>query len=1212
MPDDSPTDLTITEPSLAELGRALFTEAGVSARLPGHSWLPPAPEELQTQLPQFEILDMIGRGGMGAVYLATQSALDRLVAVKILSADLDALDPGFSERFKNEARVMAKLSHPGIVAIHEFGETASGLHFIIMEFVEGTNVQQMITASRRLRTEHALAITAHVCDALHYAHERGIIHRDIKPANIIVGYDGSVKVADFGLAKVGVPGVETRQLTRSGTTLGTPHYIAPEALVPGAPADRRADIYAAGVMLYHMLTGKLPQGLFELPSIQVPGLDPRLDAIIARAMREDRDLRYPTAADMRADLDGILTQPIPAAGPGAALPDEARPQRPGGKTPQPTVGADPASKKPSPLLWTLAAALLATGGWLYLDRAPEGATEPEGALTALTTGWQDLLPALAATPLQSATWSATADGSLTCDTPRENATTVLHSPPIPACQVRVRFASTDFRNIVVFLPTPAGTITFGINKYRRKVGPFNVTGPTMDSVPLADIVLDDGKDHEFLVEMTPARLTACIDGALAFEKDRPDYSQILSPSGYPPIRGSVLGLGAYYGKVVFKACEARSPPAETEAGASAPKTLEEALLNYHWEWTHAPLPPDKLTFHADGTATCQRFTWKQWQITGARTARASRAVVDGKELADWEANLYFDDSYSTLHAYSVKGSRHYTGRRMARRDNGHSAASKNEQASSPPPDAATKDLPFINSLGMKFVPVPGTRVLMCVHETRRQDYAAFAEGNPKTDPSWRLVAFRGHQVGETDDHPVVYTSWLDARAFCQWLGEKESLTYRLPRDREWSHAVGIADREDPAQEPGTIKNLVDNLWPWGGDFPPKAPLANLADMDLLDAVKDYSIIRGYRDGHAMTAPVMSYPANALGIHDLGGNVWEWCEDTYGSDFPSERILRGGCYLTSNRDWCLSSHRTPRDPVSNRNHGHGFRCVLDLGGEAPPPPEEKAAPAGVQASAVPSPAAPPARPLPAVTKAEPFTNTLGMKFVPVPGTQVLFCIHETRRQDYAAYAETVPGVPANWRVAAKGGHLVSTEDDHPVVNVNQGDALAFCAWLGRKENRRYRLPTDREWSCAAGIGHLEPPHATSRSLHQGLRNLRYWGTEWPPSRNHIGNYSDKSYKALFPQANAIDDGRSYDDGHALIAPVMSYPPNEFGIHDLDGNVWEWCQDFFESPTSANRGLARGSYWAAYNPGQLLVTHRQTGHGRTRCADGGFRIVLEAGQ
>ncbi|WP_397383100.1 bifunctional serine/threonine-protein kinase/formylglycine-generating enzyme family protein, partial [Prosthecobacter sp.] len=298
-------------------------------------WEPPAPEELQEMLPQYEITGLIGRGGMGAVYRGMQLTLDRAVAIKILPPGLDETDATYSERFRNEALAMAKLNHPGIVAVYDFGSTSNGMLYIVLEFVDGTDVAQMMAKDGRLPAAHAMSITAHVCDALKYAHERGIVHRDIKPANIMVGYNGVVKVADFGLAKMSKGG-ESTGMTQSGLAMGTMHYIAPEALTLGASVDHRADIYAMGVMLYHMLTGSLPQGMFELPSQQVPGLDPRYDGIISRALRNDRELRYQTVVELRRDLDAIIAQPVArveanARQAPAALNTMERPQRPEGQ-----------------------------------------------------------------------------------------------------------------------------------------------------------------------------------------------------------------------------------------------------------------------------------------------------------------------------------------------------------------------------------------------------------------------------------------------------------------------------------------------------------------------------------------------------------------------------------------------------------------------------------------------------------------------------------------------------------------------------------------------------------------------------------------------------------------------------------------------------------------------------------------------------------------
>jgi serine/threonine protein kinase/regulation of enolase protein 1 (concanavalin A-like superfamily) len=289
------------------------------------------PEEIQMQLPQYEISSLLGRGGMGAVYRGRQMALDRDVAIKILPPDLT--DAGRTERFRTEALAMARLNHPGIVKVFDSGQTSDGLLYLVLEYVGGTDVQNFINDhGGRVRPKDAYAITAHVCDALHYAHERGILHRDIKPANILLDADGSVKVADFGLAKL--LHQADGGLTQSGAGMGTLAYMAPETMILGAGVDRRADVYAVGVMLYVMLTGKLPRGIFLSPSKLLPDVDPRIDGVVERSLRDDRDLRYSTTAEFRAALDAMLTTPLPRkeAPPSAPVPPRTATPRP---APQP-------------------------------------------------------------------------------------------------------------------------------------------------------------------------------------------------------------------------------------------------------------------------------------------------------------------------------------------------------------------------------------------------------------------------------------------------------------------------------------------------------------------------------------------------------------------------------------------------------------------------------------------------------------------------------------------------------------------------------------------------------------------------------------------------------------------------------------------------------------------------------------------------------------
>jgi serine/threonine protein kinase len=288
---------------------------------------PPAIGELAPEFPQLELLELLGRGGMGAVYKARQRSLDRLVALKLLRPGLD-VDPTFAERFAREARALAGLNHPGIVTLYEFGRTPGGLFFILMEFVDGVNLRQLLAAGR-LAPREALAIIPPLCDALQYAHDRGLVHRDIKPENILVDRIGRVKVADFGLAKLadqpdrafdasGEPGAGSPslgdfnfELSEAGKVMGTPRYMAPEQRERPAEVDHRADIYALGVVLYQMLTGELPDAKQLQPPSRRVTLDVRLDQIVLRALEQQPSLRFQNATAMKTEIEHANESPVP-------------------------------------------------------------------------------------------------------------------------------------------------------------------------------------------------------------------------------------------------------------------------------------------------------------------------------------------------------------------------------------------------------------------------------------------------------------------------------------------------------------------------------------------------------------------------------------------------------------------------------------------------------------------------------------------------------------------------------------------------------------------------------------------------------------------------------------------------------------------------------------------------------------------------------------
>ena len=287
----------------AERRAASEEQRAVPAGSPG-GFVPPAPAQLAEKFPQLEILELLGQGGMGAVYKARQRQLDRFIALKILPPEVGQAE-AFAERFSREARSLARLNHPGIVSVFDFGRTEDGLYYFVMEFVDGTDLRRVIQAGQ-LSPAEALAIVPQICEALQYAHEEGIVHRDIKPENILLDKKGRVKIADFGLAKLLNRPQSACTLTQAGQRMGTPHYMAPEQIEGAHEVDHRADIYSLGVVFYEMLTGELPIGRFSPPSQKVQ-VDVRLDEIVLHTLEKEPERRYQHASEVKTDVETIAS-----------------------------------------------------------------------------------------------------------------------------------------------------------------------------------------------------------------------------------------------------------------------------------------------------------------------------------------------------------------------------------------------------------------------------------------------------------------------------------------------------------------------------------------------------------------------------------------------------------------------------------------------------------------------------------------------------------------------------------------------------------------------------------------------------------------------------------------------------------------------------------------------------------------------------------------
>ncbi len=1129
-------------------------------------------------LPQYEILGILGRGGMGAVYKGRQAKLDRIVAIKVLPETFTKGDDqlNFVKRFEQEAKAMAKLDHPAILSVYDFGETAEGELYFVMEFVDGMDIHQYLKLhGGKLPQEHALSICAHVLDALEYAHAHGIVHRDIKPANILLNREGRIKIADFGLAKKfgDHADAEAPALTMSNVAVGTPDFVAPEALDRDQVPDHRADLYAVGVMLYQMLTGKLPRGNYQMPSELNPEIDPRLDEIVSTAMAADPDYRYGSAGAVRADLDLVLSSPLarvaagePSGAVKAVVPVTTSLR--GKKAPP-----KPASK--TPLVVGLGAAALVIAGLVILLAGKRG--EPETLPALLPEVIVEKTPALplqAATPASGAPAEKTPEPIAKSDTVVPNAEEIVApaSPPVN---------SSEGMKAAAMAESPAEAA-----ESERKVEPSGKTGetPVLPSTdPLANLPGLQTRLNGYL----KARRTQLAELATKYGRTLDSRLNQAADAGDLKVTTAFdeekLRVATLVASLAAPATDPRAAVSHSPALPELPEGSPETLVILRETWTNE----SRKLLAALDAALQQSLQALEVELTKARDLEKARAVLAYRESLASETSVVASVGQAAPLPSELKRTQ--------------PAAGAAALQSSPDLTRATKDAPFENSLGMKFVPVKDTDVLFCIHEVRYKDYAAYAAEAKGIDGSWRDQ--RGDGFAPTDrpeDHPVMKVNWDDAQAFCDWLSRKESKRYRLPTDREWSVAVGIgrAEKWKSDTTPATVFKEPTTL-PWGNEWPPPKGAGNYSDESRRERAShpDAKYIDGYDDTFPTTAPVMSFEPNKIGLYDLGGNVWEWCEDWY-DDSKETRVMRGSAWYLAVRSHLHSSNRVGLRPAA-RAEVYGFRIVADLA--APPPTITPVPPSPVQPPSVVSPE------LARTTKNAPFENSLAMKFVPVPDTEVLFCIHETRYKDYAAYAAETAGVDELWKdQSADGFTPADRNEDHPVTRVSWHDAKAFCAWLSKKEGRTYRLPTDQEWSIAVGIGKVEHwnPSMRPADIYKDP-NAFPWGDEWPPPKG-AGNYSDESRreKAPHPDAKYID---GYVDTFPTTSPVMSFAPNKIGLFDLGGNVWEWCEDWFSHEDKER--VLRGGSWSHIERPFVLSSSRSHPLPDNRRSINGFRIILE---
>jgi len=493
-------------------------------------------------VPGYEILRLLGAGGMGRVWLARQTSLDRLVAVKVL-AMRGAAATQWLDRLEREARSMARLSHPHIVAVYDFVRLEEGGAAIVMEWVgSGSLREKWLEPGKPVRDWRAvLAIVRQIASALVAAHGAGIVHRDLKPENILVAVDGTAKVTDFGLA---LPlGPESQRLTLSGTSVGTLGYMAPEQ-VEGLEVDGRADLYSLGVMLYEMLTGLKPQGHFDPPGRLRRDLPSGLEALVMQCLRTRPEKRLASAQEFLARLDRcgktrlplVITSLVLLGLLGWAalslLPSGPDPT----KTPVASVPEPPSqvvtptaleSTKKNAFLVELRPGLFAPADWARrLDFRP------------LSGVWKD------------------ESGGLQSDS-GISIVQLLTSLPPEGCRVKIAFTRLEgIHSVALFFRTARGVATAELSSWDQSFAGFQtLDGLDLRTLPEPPVFLmENSRRYEMEVEIRPERLRLSVEGRLLQEVEIQGRELgITYPWSWDSLAkdSTWLGLGTYESPTLF-------------------------------------------------------------------------------------------------------------------------------------------------------------------------------------------------------------------------------------------------------------------------------------------------------------------------------------------------------------------------------------------------------------------------------------------------------------------------------------------------------------------------------------------------------------------------------------------------------------------------------------------------------------------------------------
>ena len=855
----------------------------------------------------YELIEKIGEGAMGAVYMAMQTSLNRVVALKVLPGAL-MRSPRFVKRFQREARLAARITHPNAVQVYDVGEKR-GCHYIAMEYVEGADLAELISAGP-IGEERALRIVRGIAEALRVAHEQGIVHRDVKPSNIMVAADGTPKLADLGLARqTGAPGAT---LTREGATVGTPEYMSPEQCAGAGNLDGRSDIYSLGATLFHMVCGRPPfkgetpmavmlqhvNDPLPSPRDYAPGVSEGLLRLILRMMRKGRDDRFQTCEELIEAIRRVERGEVPAGRietPHAPPPRELSRFR----------GASAMLAAGAVLVVGVTSAL-----WMLVAPAGDQGT-PEAGIPFGTRTPAPRRVEPAAPPPEKAADVKEAEGEAGASRRQYDAAVLTIELLIE--QGEWRKARGELENLAQ-LASGAPDAPAERLRLAEQIRKGMAAATAKEAARKEELLLTSYKAKREQVE------------ALARERKRP------------------AALKAWAELEAIAAKLARKPEGHAALGERVAEAQEAIVV------PHKPLPDPAEAAVRSALARVGSFTFMEVSLERA-VARVSTACGVEIRFSD-EAKLLRDSTVRTHLgkttmagaldrllrpkglAWQVSGGaveivlaaprpapekpkpkpvagKEASGRGAAGGPDKPAAGAKPKQPASkkaafdfatpaswqrwtrrmrvvgPKGESRKRMAYYTNSIGMGLAPVPPGEFLMGSEllargERRVRITKPFLIGmyEVTNEQYRRFKPFHNSGYSRPEDkegslnkkrQPAALVSWEDASAFCKWLSGKENVAYRLPTEAEWEYACRGGSEDD---------------FPWGKRISSKRC--------------------NYKSGRGRGASreVGSFRANEFGLCDTIGNVAEWCSDWHSEEAPPAddptgpatglyRVVRGG-------------------------------------------------------------------------------------------------------------------------------------------------------------------------------------------------------------------------------------------------------------------------------------------------------------------------------